>query len=131
MTRARKKDDAGYTNVKVHRQYLKLKEEETGTAETKENTASVEEYKNIIQSKRVFFDDPTKSDFLLTIPQTHGPDSSHKTCHVAGLCWTHRAFLFHSSWISTCPYVKILYVISFSYWTYMLIFKQTYKREIF
>ena len=79
----------------------------------------------------MFFDDPTKSDVLLTIPQTHGPDSSHKTCHVAGLCRTHRAFLFHSSWISTCPYVKILYVISFSYWTYMLIFKRTYKREIF
>jgi hypothetical protein len=35
MTRARKKDYAGYTNVKVHRRYLKLKEEETGTAETK------------------------------------------------------------------------------------------------
>lgn len=77
-----RKDYAGCTKVKAHRQYSKLKKEETGTAETKWNTASVEEYNNIIQSKRVLMSLLSHTSCWPSLRPV-AQSSSHKTCHPA------------------------------------------------
>ena len=98
----------------AHRQYSKLKKEETGTAETKWNTASVEEYKNIIQSKRVLMSLLSQTSCWPSLRPV-AQSSSHKTCHPARLCGTYKAFLLHSSWISTCPHAKDRFHMSFPF----------------